>query len=180
MDILIVDGYNAINGWPELNKLKEANLDQAREKLIRLMASHAGYKGLEVIIVFDAYMAKNRDRQVYETSGVQVVFSREGETADSVIEKLTYSLMRDRERKGNVFVATVDWAEQMTVLFSGAFRVSIRELQQAVSEAAREMSEQHSEAAGGRRTLEGRLQSGIVQRLEEIRRRRCPARPEKR
>ena len=168
MDILIVDGYNVINAWPALNKLKETNFDQARERLIQWMASYAGYKGLEVIIVFDAHMAKGNYPRRSEETGVQVVFSEEGETADSVIEKLAYGYKHTEKR--TVFVATGDFAEQLTVLAGGAFRVSLRELQNAVAAAAREISERHGEAAGGRRTLEGRLQRGIIQRLEEIRR----------
>jgi predicted RNA-binding protein with PIN domain len=170
MDILIVDGYNVINAWPELNKLKEINLGQARERLIQWMASYAGFKGLEAIIVFDAYMAKGNDERHCEISGVKVVFSQEGETADSVIEELAYDFIR--EKKGNIFVATGDWAEQLTILGSGAFRVSIRELQSDVFGAAQEISERHGKTAGNRRTLEGRLQRGTIQRLEEMRRRR--------
>lgn len=170
MDILIVDGYNVINAWPELNKLKETNLDQARERLIQWLASYAGYKGLEVIIVFDAHMAKGNHLRRSEGTGVQVVFSEEGETADSVIEKLVYSYKNMEKR--TVFVATGDFAEQLTVLAGGAFRVSIRELQSAVWAAAREIAERHGEPAGRRRTLEGRLKTGIIQRLEEIRRQR--------
>jgi len=170
MDILIVDGYNVINAWPELNNLKETSFDQARERLIQWMASYAGYKGLEVIIVFDAHMAKGNYLRRSEETGVQVVYSEEGETADSVIEKLTYGFKNTEKR--TVYVATGDFAEQLTVLAGGAFRVSIRELQSAVLTAAREITERHGESAGGRRTLEGRLQTGIIQRLEEIRRQR--------
>lgn len=178
MSILIVDGYNVINAWPELNKLKEISLDQARERLIQWMASYAGHQGVEVIIVFDAYMAKGKHDRCCEISGVKVLFSLENETADSVIERLAYGLVN--ERKGDVFVATADWAEQLTILASGAFRISIRELQSAILDSVREISEQHGEPAGGRRTLEGRLQRGIKERLEEIRRSRCAQSSEKR
>lgn len=178
MDILIVDGYNIINAWPELNKLKEMNLDHARERLIQWMASYAGYKGVEVIIAFDAYMAKGNHERCHGISGVKVIFSQEGETADSVIEKLTYDLIK--ERKGKVYVATADWAEQLAVFSSGALRVSVGELQAGVSFAAREISEQYGERSGGRQTLEGRLKRGVIQRLEEIRRSRWPQPPEKR
>lgn len=170
MDILIVDGYNVINAWPELNKLKEMNFDQARERLIQWMASYAGYKGLEVIIVFDAHMAKGNHVRRSGATGVQVVFSDTGETADSVIEKLAYGFKYTEKR--DVFVATADRAEQMTILAGGALRVSIRELQSTVLAAAREIAERHGEAASSRRTLEGRLETGIIQRLEEMRRQR--------
>lgn len=178
MDILIVDGYNVIHAWPELNKLKEINLGQARERLIQWMASYAGYKGLEVIVVFDAHMTKENSERHGEVSGIQVVFSQEGETADSVIEKLTYSLIK--ERKGNVFVATADWAEQSTILGNGAFRISIRELQNDVCVAEQEILKQHGDTTVRRMTLEGRLHRGTIQRLEEIRRRRWLQPPEKR
>jgi uncharacterized protein len=179
MDVLIVDGYNVINAWPELCQLKEESLEHARERLIQWMASFAGFKGMAVTVVFDAYLVKGGQERCYEVSGIQVVFSQDGETADSVIEKLVYTLVKDRRQK--VFVATSDWAEQLTILGSGAYRMPVRELRNAVTDATKQQMAEHGDRTGRQRqTLESRLENDVIMRLEEIRRRKLIQWPEKR
>lgn len=40
-ETLIVDGYNIIYAWPELEKLIESGMDHARSKLISILADYA-------------------------------------------------------------------------------------------------------------------------------------------
>lgn len=55
MIVLIVDGYNMICDWPVLKELKEKSLEEARAKLVELMAEYQAYMGYRIIVVFDAY-----------------------------------------------------------------------------------------------------------------------------
>ena len=55
MIVLIVDGYNMIGDWPVLKELKEKSLEEARAKLVELMAEYQAYMGYRIIVVFDAY-----------------------------------------------------------------------------------------------------------------------------
>jgi predicted RNA-binding protein with PIN domain len=124
MDILIVDGYNIIGAWPELRKLKEHDLAAARDLLISKMAEYQGFTGYKVIIVFDAHLVQGIEKK-YTSHQVDVIFTREHETADERIEKLAKSLINVRTK---VYVATSDYTEQWAIFGQGALRKSAREL----------------------------------------------------
>ncbi|EIJ80037.1 PIN domain containing protein [Bacillus methanolicus PB1] len=124
MDIMIVDGYNIIGAWPELRALKNSDLAAARDRLIDNMAEYQAYTGYRVIIVFDAQFVKGVEKK-YKNFKVEVIFTRENETADERIEKLAISLSN---RKTQIHVATSDYTEQWAIFGQGALRKSAREL----------------------------------------------------
>ncbi|MCU9615247.1 NYN domain-containing protein [Caldibacillus lycopersici] len=130
MDILLVDGYNMIGAWPELRDLKKKDLAAARDRLIELMAEYQAYMGIRVIIVFDAYVVKGLERK-YKNYKLEVIFTKENETADEKIEKMAIHLTN---RKTKVFVATSDYTEQWAIFGQGAFRKSARELYNEIQE----------------------------------------------
>ncbi len=124
-DILLVDGYNMIGAWPELRDLKHLKLAEARDRLIDQLAEYQAYKGWRVILVFDAYLVpgiENKQRH----SNVEVVFTRENETADERIERLVSELAA---RSIQLHVATSDFTEQWIIFGQGALRISARELE---------------------------------------------------
>lgn len=124
MIVLIVDGYNIIGAWPELKKLKETDLGQARDLLVEQMAEYQSYTGDRIIIVFDAYHVRGMARKQKDYK-VEVIFTKENETADERIERLAGEL---NDVRTQVYVATSDYAEQRTIFAQGAFRKSAREL----------------------------------------------------
>ncbi|WP_210367515.1 NYN domain-containing protein [Bacillus sp. REN3] len=124
MDILLVDGYNIIGAWPELNSLKKNDLSAARDRLVEIMAEYQAYTGFRVIIVFDAYFVSGKQKK-YKNSNVEVIFTKENETADERIEKMAISLSN---RRTQVHVATSDYTEQWAIFGQGALRKSAREL----------------------------------------------------
>ncbi|MBA4536997.1 NYN domain-containing protein [Bacillus aquiflavi] len=124
MDILIVDGYNIIGAWPELIKLKRKNLSAARDRLIEKMAEYRAYTGFRVIIVFDAHFVKGIEKK-HKNYQIEVIFTRENESADECIEKLAIKLSNI---KTQVHVATSDYTEQWAIFGQGALRKSAREL----------------------------------------------------
>lgn len=124
-DILLVDGYNIIGAWPELRELKRLKLAEARDRLIDQLAEYQAFKGWRVIVVFDAYLVpgiENKEKR----SSVEIVFTRENETADERIEKLVSELSR---RTVQLHVATSDFTEQWIIFGQGALRISARELE---------------------------------------------------
>lgn len=123
-DILLVDGYNVIGDWPELKPLRAGHLEEARDRLIDAMAEYQAYKGWRVIVVFDAHMVPGIGKN-YQLKRVEVVYTKEHETADERIEKLVGELKNVETR---VHVATSDYAEQSMTFGSGALRKSAREL----------------------------------------------------
>jgi predicted RNA-binding protein with PIN domain len=125
MDILLVDGYNIIGSWPELQELKNKDLAAARDRLVEKMAEFQGYTGYKVIVVFDAYGVQGLEKK-YKNYQIDVIFTKENETADERIEKLAIALSN---RKTQIHVATSDFTEQWAIFGQGALRISARELQ---------------------------------------------------
>ena len=134
-DYLLVDGYNIIFAWDELKKISETNLDAARGELINILSNYQGWCGYEIIIVFDAYKVKGKHREVERHFNVNVVYTKESETADSYIERVTHEL----SSKHRVRVATSDGVEQMIILGSGAMRMTARELKKRIDDADSEI-----------------------------------------
>ncbi|MGX8698592.1 MAG: NYN domain-containing protein [bacterium] len=134
-DFLLVDGYNIIFAWPELQRIAAQNVDAARKQLADTMVNLHGLRGHEVILVFDAWKVKGGVGSVQTYSGISIVYTREAETADSYIEKTAHKLSKEHR----VYVATSDGPEQMIILGSGALRVTAQELRQEVEAGAREI-----------------------------------------
>ncbi|MCT1904914.1 NYN domain-containing protein [Oceanobacillus sojae] len=124
MIVLIVDGYNIIGAWPELEHLKEKDIGQARDRLIELLAEYQAFTGDRVIVVFDAYYVRGIESK-QEQFKVEVIYTKEKETADECIEKLVRKV---KNVETQVYVATSDYAEQRTIFGQGALRKSAREL----------------------------------------------------
>lgn len=134
--ILIVDAYNMIGHWPELEKLKKADrLEEARDKLLYILSDYYKQSNAEIIVVFDAMYVPGLSKS-YEQYRIQVVWTDEGQTADSYIEALAKKL---QTRLTQVEVATSDGAEQWTVFSQGALRKPAWELYQDIKRAKREV-----------------------------------------
>ncbi|MEC5189591.1 hypothetical protein GGQ77_003405 [Geobacillus thermodenitrificans] len=142
MNILIVDGYNIIGAWPVLRRLKEeGDLAAARDLLIDKMADYKGFTGDHVMIVFDAHLVPGNEKK-YKNYDVDVIFTKENETADERIERLAKTLMNARTK---VYVATSDYTEQWTVFSQGALRKSARELLYEIEAVERDISKKLKE-----------------------------------
>ncbi len=127
-EYLLVDGYNIIFAWDELNKLAKDNLDLARNTLINVLCNYQGFRQCNLILVFDAYKVKGNHREVENIGGISVVYTKEAETADMYIEKVAHKLGKDHK----VRVATSDNVEQLIILGSGGIRVSANEFHEEV------------------------------------------------
>ena len=117
---LLVDGYNIIHAWPQLKTLAAENLESARIKLLDILCNYQGYKKMTLIVVFDAYKVKGKQREVTEYNNIYVVYTKEAETADQYIEKTVHKI----GQKNNVTVATSDALEQIIIFGQGAIRMS--------------------------------------------------------
>ena len=129
-DCLIVDGYNIIFAWEDLKKLAQVSLDDARKALLHLLSNYRGIKECKVTVVFDAYRVKGNPGKDEKVGGITVVYTKEGETADNYIEKLSYDLGRSHRVK----VATSDNLERVLVMGHGAQRLSAEELKWEVEQ----------------------------------------------
>ena len=117
---MLVDGYNIIHAWPELQDLMQVNMGSARDRLIREMSDYQGYIGGTLILVFDAYKVKGNPGTVENAGNIFVVYTKEAETADQYIEKTVHQMAS----KYRITVATSDGLEQMIIWGDGASRMS--------------------------------------------------------
>ena len=114
-----------LDAWPELQELENKDLAAARDRLVEKMAEYQGYTGYKVIVVFDAYGVQGLEKK-YKNYQIEVIFTKENETADERIEKLAIALSN---RRTQIHVATSDFTEQWAIFGQGALRISARELQ---------------------------------------------------
>lgn len=139
--LLLVDGYNMIGAWPELVRLKgQDKLEDAREELLKQLSEYSKYEGIPLIVVFDAQFVPGIQKS-YQQYQLEVIFTQEGETADSCIERMTGER---NDRFTQVTVATSDLAEQWTVFSQGALRISANKLYKSVKK-TREKVKTHAE-----------------------------------
>ncbi len=164
---LIIDGYNIINDWSDLKLAGNENLEEARNILIQQLVDYKSYTGEIVIVVFDAHMVKSSNAKQYYIKGVEVIFTKEYQTADTYIEKKVDELAKNRKNK--VRVATSDWAEQQVVLGSGATRISARELKIELQTIKKNIRKKTEEANDVRSTLSERISVETAQILEKWR-----------
>lgn len=166
-EFLLVDGYNIIHSWQELQELSEISLESARQKLVDILSNYQGFKKITVIVVFDAYLVKGNIGTVYEYNHIFVVFTKEAETADHYIEK-TVNRMPKHYR---IRVATSDGMEQLITLGQGAARVSARELLLEIRETEQTIRKRFIEKKPPKNNLlSDNLDTEALQWLEELRR----------
>ena len=116
---LIVDGYNLLFAFDELNALAKDDLALARERLIDMLKSYRGFKDCELVLVFDGYKVEGNHGE-RETEGIHIVYTKENETADMYIEKLA----NDIGKNYAVRVITNDSLIRLSALRSGVLRMS--------------------------------------------------------
>ena len=137
---LIVDGYNMIFAWDHLKDLAQQDLEAARRQLCDMLSSYAGFKKCRLVVVFDGYKVKGNPGEKEQFSGIQVVFTKENETADAYMEALAAQIGGNY----NVRLASSDALVQVSTLRSGVLRVSARELLSEIQQAKKEMQQHFS------------------------------------
>ncbi len=140
-EYLLVDGYNVIFAWDELAALAKENLESARLKLMDILCNYQGYTQYRLILVFDAYRVKGNPGEVQQYHNIHVVYTKEAETADMYIEKVSHEL----GRRYRVTVATSDALEQLIVIGQGAVRISSRELKLEVERITKQKLQEYLE-----------------------------------
>ena len=148
-EYLLVDGYNIIFAWPELKALADTNLDAARLRLQDILCNYQGFKKCNVILVFDGYKVKGNPGEVIQYHNIHVIFTKEAETAEQYIEKVTQEIGRHHR----VRVATSDRLEQVIILGKGAVRLSARDLQKEIRETDEEIHSSTCRKSPPKRTV---------------------------
>lgn len=164
---IIVDGYNVINAWPKLKKLSLIDFEEARYKLIDMLHDYASVKGINVEVVFDAHYVKGSIEKKEKDKNINIVFTKEGESADCYIERTVVAL----SKKVKVAVVTSDYIEQKIVLQMGGIRITPKEFYAEVKRSGVEIKKKTSlEFSETRNTLEHYVDDKTLEKLERIRR----------
>ena len=165
---LLVDGYNIIFSWEELNDLAQVNITSARNALMDILSNYQGHRKDTLILVFDAYKVQGNPGQVYKYHNIYVVYTKEAETADQYIEKTVHRM----NRQYDVTVATSDALEQVIILGQGAKRLSAQGLKEEVEQACheiRQILEERRESETEKNYLLGGLTKEMADMVEDVR-----------
>ncbi len=163
----LVDGYNLLHVWKEIDI---ENLDSARERLIHILIEYGGYENFEIILVFDAGKHEEEERVEEYGDFFRVIYSGFGESADNVIERLSFELVRKRRE---VHVVSSDAIIETVILGAGAYRHPSREFYRAVKRAKKKLREKY---LGNvtlpvvRNEVGDRISPDVMAKLEEMRR----------
>ena len=163
---LLVDGYNIIFSWEDLNELSRVNMEGARSKLADLLCNYQGYRKCHVILVFDAYKVEGNHGEVVKYHNIHIVYTKEAETADQYIEKTVHAI----GRKYGVTVATSDGLEQVIILGQGARRLSARGLREEIEAASTEIRGDYLNRQGPTKNLLiHQLPGEMAELMEDVR-----------
>jgi predicted RNA-binding protein with PIN domain len=166
---VFVDGYNVINSWQNLKEIKEYSYESSRQQLIDTLQNYSEFKAYKVFIVFDAHMVKGSLEKKERQGNIVVVFTKEGETADSFIEKAVNNI----GRKSEICVVTSDSLEQQVTFQRGAIRMSSIEFYHEVMSIEKAINNKTKKKyLENKNWLEDRLDGKTLEKLEKIRRSR--------
>lgn len=165
-EYLFIDGYNIINQW-QYYKDVSRNIENSRNKLIELLVEYQAYKGINVVVVFDAHLVKGSLEKREMVAGVEVVYTKEHETADSYIEKMLDKIGR-YER---VQVATSDNSIQQIVLARGGTRISAHEMIIELENTKKDIRTKTDKIIQKGTNIDQVLDEETLNKLEKIRRR---------
>lgn len=166
MNILVVDGYNIIGAWDELAYLKQKEISLARDRLLEMLMEYQAFSGDRVIIVFDALYVKGQESKM-AINNVEVIYTKENETADECIERLVKSL---KNVKNQVYVATSDYLEQRTIFSRGALRISARELLIEINGMESNINDQLIQHSKAQPKLKISMEENVLKKFEKWRR----------
>ena len=128
-EYLLVDGYNIIFSWEELNELAKKHSCTC-DKLMDILSNYQGYRKCTLILVFDAYKVEGHVEEIITYHNIYVVYTKEAETADQYIEKTVHRIGRQYQ----VTVATSDGLEQVIIMGQGAHRISAQGLKKEIED----------------------------------------------
>ena len=121
---LLIDGYNMIYAWDELKQFAADNMMAARDKLLDIISNYQAIKGINIIVVFDAYKVPGHGTELFDYHNVHVVYTRQAETADQYIEKFAI----EKHKQYDISVASNDGMIQLIITGAGAYRMSAADL----------------------------------------------------
>ncbi|WP_294352835.1 NYN domain-containing protein [uncultured Clostridium sp.] len=168
MKIVFIDGYNVLNSWPNLKEGRNDSFDGRRQELINILHNYGVYSGSKVILVFDGHrVIGNIENKEEINRNLSIIFTKDGETADSYIERNVHEV----GRKYEVYVVTSDWLEQQTIFQRGAVRISSLEFYNEVLDTEKNIRTKTEKVSiSNKNHLQDNIDVETLKKLEEMRR----------
>ncbi len=95
--LVLVDGYNLIRNDPTLKAIEARSLEAGRGALLSRLQSTFSLQKNEIVVVFDGTSAPLPYPASERYGQIRVVFSRQGETADTVIMRMAAAAPSGRQ-----------------------------------------------------------------------------------
>jgi predicted RNA-binding protein with PIN domain len=138
---ILVDGYSLLHSWPQLARRQPRYSAGARDELIHRLTLYQDAIATPITIFFDGTAPKRSRLNDSSNSGVEVLYSKAGQTADDLIERAAHRFAAF----GEVLAVTDDHAERETVISLGGLASScenfIRDIENTLAELADEIKD---------------------------------------
>jgi predicted RNA-binding protein with PIN domain len=134
---ILVDGYSLLHGWPELAPGEPRHSAAARDELIHRLTLYRDAIGTPITVVFDGANTDRKLSTVESSPEMEILYSRAGQTADDIIERVTHRM----QSFGEVLAVTDDNAERDTVIALGGMASSCLNFIQSVEAALAELAD---------------------------------------
>ncbi|MEO6847869.1 MAG: NYN domain-containing protein [Chthoniobacterales bacterium] len=132
---LLVDGHSVIFQWKDLASMHAKKTEHARKHLARILRDFQDTSDYQVVLIFDG--RGPRVSQEHVKDDIQIFYSKSGQSADAVIERLTAKYAPNHE----ITVVTDDNLERQTVTTFGGHWISTTQLLREVEEADNVLAE---------------------------------------
>jgi predicted RNA-binding protein with PIN domain len=123
---MLIDGYNVVHAWAELNSIAEKDMGGAAGRLMDIVSNYSGITGIKTILVFDAYKVPGHSTEEIKYHNITVVYTKTAETADRYIERYAH----DNGKKYDIIVVTSDGVEQVIIRGAGCTLMSSRDFEE--------------------------------------------------
>ena len=118
---IIIDGYNLLGVSGLMGPQGSQDGEAIRESLLQDLSRYHQRMGHPVTVVFDAWRQIGGTQRQEHRAGISVIYSRQGEQADQVIQKMA------RDFKGNCVVVSSDHEILNTARACGAMVLTSQE-----------------------------------------------------
>jgi len=136
-ELIIIDGYNIIDNWPELAQTKNHSLEGSREQLCRILANYASYSGNTVWVAFSGQFSGHARAGEETIEGVRAFYSPTGQGTINLLQKLA----KQAGSKNQVRVVTNSRVKARNLFDEEISITSGSSFQKELAEAQRQMSE---------------------------------------
>lgn len=164
-EYLLVDGYNIIFAWPELEILAKDNMDAARLKLMDILSNYQAIRQCKIIAVFDAYLVQGHAEEIISYHNIYMVYTKEAQTADQYIERFAH----DNKNKFKIIVATSDGLQQIIIRGAGSELLSARELKEEIERVNEKTKQEYKDKQKKNKNyIMDNISDQVKQRLKEF------------